>query len=365
MFRRLHAVLLFTACTAVQATTVTGLYEVSVPVTDQGVEARRQALEDALAAVLVRVTGERAVNRLPELTGMLRNPARYLQQYRYEEIAPASGSGGTGTATSLPALQLWARFDAAALERALHEAGAPLWGAERPSTLVWIAFDDGIQRALLGRESLPEWFAVIEETARTRGLPLVMPLLDLEDRQALEARDIFAFDEMRLQQASARYNPNAVLAGALQRDRVSGRWSATWMLLRAAEVSQWQDERATVPEVLAEAVHLLADRYAAQYAVRDGGALHGVTLAVSGITTLEAYGAVTSYLTSLALVEEVTVVELAGDVLVLKLAIRGERHHLEQVIGLDDRLVPVTAPAATMQAAVPPAVVDLYYRYGS
>ncbi|MGH7041655.1 MAG: DUF2066 domain-containing protein [Acetobacteraceae bacterium] len=54
----LTMVLMFVAASA-QGAIVNGLYEASVPVPDQTPAARAVALQQALAAVLVKVTGER------------------------------------------------------------------------------------------------------------------------------------------------------------------------------------------------------------------------------------------------------------------------------------------------------------------
>ena len=60
--------------------------------------------------------------RIPRLSPLLGNARRYVQQYR-----------------GAPDSQVWVAFDGAAIERWLTQNGQPLWGHERPTTLVWLA----------------------------------------------------------------------------------------------------------------------------------------------------------------------------------------------------------------------------------
>jgi uncharacterized protein len=174
--------------------------EVPLPVRDQ--RAVDAAFDEALERVLLRVTGRRDVAEDPQ-TAALRGQARALvEQWSYTRQG------------------LWARFDAIALERELRALGLPVWGAERPLVLAWIALDDDQRPAfLLGVEDaepstvgpdaaavpltpdLPSWPAAgardedfepppdlnvlraeLADVASLRGLPLALPRLDIDER---------------------------------------------------------------------------------------------------------------------------------------------------------------------------------------
>ena len=84
------------------------------------------AFQNAMRTVLIRVTGQRSADEDPALGPLLTNARRYVQQYR---AAPDS--------------QLWVAFDGPAIERWLTQNGQPLWGHERPMTLVLLAVQTG------------------------------------------------------------------------------------------------------------------------------------------------------------------------------------------------------------------------------
>ena len=109
----------------------------------------------------------------------------------------------------------------------------PVWGPERPLTLLWIAVDDGVGgRALLGANEIGRARALptpaddgaahdgprreIAAAADERGLPIAWPLLDLEDLNAVSFIDVWGRFEDRILAASVRYRADAVLIGRVR-----------------------------------------------------------------------------------------------------------------------------------------------------
>src|SRR5262249_13131842 len=83
------------------------------------------------------------------LGGALGNAKRYVQRFGYN----ADGTLQVG-------------FDGVAVDQLLVQAGLPVWGKERPSTLVWLGGD---------ADSSPNAHEAIERAARLRGIPVVWP----------------------------------------------------------------------------------------------------------------------------------------------------------------------------------------------
>src|SRR5258708_2573133 len=84
---------------------------------------------------------------------------RYVQQFRTAQDS-----------------QLWVSFDGAAIERWLTQNGQPLWGRERPSTLVWLSVATGPQStAVVSADDSSELKDAMDAAALLRGIPLVWP----------------------------------------------------------------------------------------------------------------------------------------------------------------------------------------------
>jgi hypothetical protein len=156
-------------------------------------------------------------------------------------------------------------------------------------------------------------------------------LLDTEDRQNDGFADIWGGFGEQLLQASRRYQANSILlgrvrAGALQRNR--------WTYYFGGVQQEWNGE----PE---EAINLLADTLAAQFAYAGDAPLRTVTLNVAGVDSIRAYGTVDKYLQNLSLIEDFEVRTIKGDEIQYGVHLRGDSTRLRRALEISNILIPV------------------------
>ena len=301
-----------------QAVTVPDLYEIAMPVTGT----RDAAFVDALKAVVVRVSGRRdAVERLD---GAINNPRKYVQRFGF---------------TSDNILQV--AFDSQSVDRMLGDAGLSIWGRERPATLVLLNIEapDGTADWADAGANVSER-EVLARTAKQRGVPLVWPQMDAQDRIQASAM-LGNPSAAALLQAAARYNANAVLLGKVRRDSAGGA-SVQWTVAT-------NDGEAQAQGSLEEGIHLAADTFARIYSA-SGSSLDSVALEVSGIGNLGAYATTLNYLENMTVVRSVALEQVAGDVMHFRLAVRGDAAHLKRALALDNKLVPLTTAGDSVSA---------------
>lgn len=307
------------------------LYEAQIPVLDQAAKTRKKGLRDALAEVLVRVSGDRAVLEQPAITSLLAQPGRYVQQFGYRP-SPEDGA-------QVPWL-LWVRFDAAGLERTLRERGLPFWGQERPETLVWIAVEQRGRREVIAE---PEKSAVknwLHTAAVRRGLPLIFPLMDLEDSREVKFTDVWGGFMGTLHAASRRYRPQAILVGRVHQG-ASGGWSATWSLHIQGSEKRWSASDNRLSAVTAEGIDWAADQLAAVFAVSYYGVPdQAVSVAVEGVLSLTDYARSHAYLSRLSTVETVQLVQLTGGRAEYRVELQGDIGSFERALAFGGVLVP-------------------------
>ncbi|MGH8371294.1 MAG: DUF2066 domain-containing protein, partial [Gammaproteobacteria bacterium] len=316
----LGTVLLLVAAYA-QGAVVDGLYEASVPVPDQTPAARSVALQQALAAVLVKVTGERTAGGVPALAGLIKDPNQFLQQYHYEQTqdnngnAPAPANGVTyfdltrngALAIAATGLVLHAKFDPDAVDQAIRSAGEPVWGRERPATLVWLALQDGNTRSILSAANKPDVVRAMNAVATQRGVPLIFPAMDAKDQQAIAFADIWTNDTTVIQQASARYRPDAILVGDIYLVS-AGQYAVRWQLTSGGSVQAWSGAAGDLVSITSEGMQTAADVYAKQYAIVAGAqGINDVSVQVDGVDSVDAYAKVLAYLNTLTAVTSVQV----------------------------------------------------------
>lgn len=360
------------------AVEVKDLFETEVAVEDQSAAKRGEAFQAALGNVLVKLSGARDILTAPTVEPIVKNPARYVRSYRYFE-KPLNE-----TAIELPdekQLYISAEFDGTALQRALREAGLPVWSANRPQVLVWLGVvESPRQRFIVSEDSPGEAGGLLMDAARRRGVPLILPLMDLEDRRRVAFVDISAGFTDTLSQASERYNTSVVLVGYLNRSR--GGWSVEWTVLRDKVSSGWREADANLQQAVDSGVDGLADILASRYAFSSsGGELVEYMVAVEDVASLDDYAAVLAYIEGLVFVENVTPVSLESGEVRYRVVIRGALRELERALALMPSLRPVAVapehlPSLTTQQSVPPIApgldperlaireqVDLRYHY--
>ncbi len=324
---------------AVSAARVTDLYTVETEVEGRAPAQRQAGMQAALAEVLLRMVGSQALLQEPAIRQLTDRAQTYVDQFRYREQA-AEEPDAPGR------LLLWVKFDGVALTRALRERGLPVWGQERPDMLVWLAIDDGGRRYLMSEQSDQPAAEVLRRAAQRRGLPVLLPLMDLDDRRQVRFADIWGGFLGAVQQASQRYRPQVVLVGRLHRDR-SGGWQARWVLMQDdAGLQNWELRSGTLEEAIDNGIGESAGLLALRYAVQSGAPAGNTRrLRVTGVDSLAAYARVRRYLGSLSPVDRVEVARVQGDEIEFSVRLNGEERNLLQVIAIGRVLEPVAGGA--------------------
>lgn len=244
--------------------TVTNLYQVSEPVASQAPEERDQATQRALEALVLRLTGDAKAYAGPGLAAVRKNPQQIISQFGYQ--------GGTPQ-------RLQVDFDPVSTDKALHQAGLPAWGANRPSLLVWWLADN-VTGATLAGDAQPS-AAPLRQAASHRGLPVKLPMADLEEQLAATAKNLEGTDPAPLQAVSQRYGADGLLAVHAVAD--GDKWQAKWHLWLGSQREQGTVQAAD-QGALADAVMLaVAQKLAPRYVVKPG-ATGELTVEVQGMT---------------------------------------------------------------------------------
>lgn len=351
----LAVAVLFSANASAQSVIkVPELYSAIVPASGQTVPERDAALKNALLETLIKVTGDRNVGLAPTVNDVLRKAPKLVQQFQFQQ----SDAGE---------LLLSARFQPNAVVEAVKEAGLSIWDQQRPVTLVWLALRDrNNQRKIVDADAAQTTAAALIDAARTRGIPLMFPLMDLEDRSAISFGDVWGGFEDPVMAASARYDVQSVLIGRVTE---GGSWSKGdwWRLDRNQPVESFSANGDSLQQMLAESANLTADRMATQYArLALPGWASKQRVIVNGIYGSESYSQVLLYLEGLGLIETVQVSEVAGQTVTFDIQAEGDARDLEQALDLGSLLLRDLPPAADPSQPeffALDAGPRLYYRY--
>jgi uncharacterized protein len=319
----LGLLLLAAGSAATQAATVNGLYDGSVRVTDRSEATRKAAFATALGVVLTRVSGRGdAVARVGAAAD---NAERFVQRYSYL----ANGLLEVG-------------FDAANVNNLLEKAGLPLWDRDRPATLV--VYPQALQ-------GLREAVMATEQTARLRGVPIIWASRETSEQFPASA-------QAQLQELARRYEAVAVLVARIGPGAPSAA-SLQWQMFFNGGLQEQAGSAEYGPNLAAE---VLGRYYAA--AGKDAVRLF---MDIAPIASLDAYASTMSYMNGLLMVRSIAVESLQGEVLRLRVELRGNQDSLRRALAIDRKLVEaaLAAPDAGATAAQSAIVPALSYRYNN
>ena len=268
----------------VQAAEVNDFYLVRLPVS--GAQLTDAQRSEALDDMLIRYSGLRELPASSALQSAQQQAGRYIAQTQ------THNENGEKTAD--------VSFDPAAVQHLAQTLGLPVWNHDRPAIMLWLVDNRGNNSAGERRIMLDQEYSAAREQLRQvameRGIPLLLPLGDLEDNMAVSASDVYGNFINPIAAASLRYQPDAVLVASLNND------SLTWHLYDAApdklQTSLPQSQEYTLPgapdQTVGEMLEQVADYYAkkARDAATPATAVAGAASASMAPASTAAVGAI-------------------------------------------------------------------------
>jgi hypothetical protein len=321
-----------TSSTAVE---VKNLYVAEVSVVSQSPEERNKAIRSALAEVLVKVTGNRAILGEDAAQEIINKGPRYVRQYSYFDESHSAEPEDK----EADQRKLRVRFDPFALNEALRSKGFSIWAEERPVLLAWIAIDNGKKRYLLDLENHPKLTKVFQQAAEKRGLPLLLPLMDLVDQGAVSFNDIWGDFDDRIKQASERYDTAAILSGRLLKKSARS-WRAEWTLYQQDDVVHWDYEASSASAALASGMDGTLDLFVERYVTTaDLIEWARYKVRVSSVSSLDDFAWLSAKIKALPLVEAIEWSELKSDSVQFNVTVKGDEQALRKALDSVGRLL--------------------------
>jgi len=125
-------------------------------------------------------------------------------------------------------MHLGVSFSPKAVRDLVSRAALPIWSANRPVGLAWLAVAVEGMPTVLSRESDHPFAEGLRVRARKRGIEMRLPLLDDEDAARISVADVWYRFPYAIEQATARYEPDVLLLGRGRADPL-GPWGARGM----------------------------------------------------------------------------------------------------------------------------------------
>ena len=329
---------------------VNDLYQANVVVDTQDRIQREQAIKEALQGVFLKVGGKKSVLSHEVLKKAQQMASRYVSQYRYQRIDSQ--------------LSLIVSFNEEKVNQLFKEANLPLWGSLRPQVLLWLIDEQGANRSIVGSSADSIIPTSVNEFSTQRGLPIVMPLMDLTDSTQVVLSDFWGYFPEQIQQASLRYfadtivvmrvsdsslvdvNENTVQSNAL--DDVSCGLLCEQQELVIPKVLDWRvftqgtlytkkyqgvDKISLIDQGLSDITELIYHSYALLASAESD-----FVIEVNNVTSLTSDTQLFDFLKALSAVNAVTLISAQGDVRQYKLDLIGSKASFLASLKLNDKL---------------------------
>ncbi len=311
---------------------------------------RTQAVQDALATVLIRLSGMRSILDNEKVRKALGEPSRYLARYSLastdEQFINAKGD-------VVPVTLLLLDFDPGAVEGILREAALPIWGLNRPKVVVWWLLDKSGQRSVLSAASVDQDPAlqVLRDIAKRRGLELVVPLMDEEDLQHVQTGTVSGVMLDDLSVAAQRYGAEYMVVGRSMQ-QWQGPWEVTWQWVSPSGVD-WRESRSASLELIFEEVaEYVSDTLSGQFAVLiEEGMTTQYWLEVSRVKAMSEYHSLLAYLEALPIMETLRLAHIDQDVLCFEMSLTSGQDQFHRIIRQGRKLVELVDPVVSSPAA--------------
>jgi hypothetical protein len=320
------------ASTWLGAVEVTNLYFVERPIAEQSKKALWNATLLGFKEVLIRKSGSRDILQSYEVQNAYSRVTAFLQRSQY--------SSQTDPSSELP-YKIALHFEPRLIDNLIQDSKMTVWGTNRPVTMLWLAVEDENGRNVVN-ENVET--SAIEQTIMVnsvrRGVPVILPLMDLEDEMLVSLSDVWGRFPSTIQQASIRYDADSIIFGRIRQQGEI--WAGQFGYINNLEQSSFDVTAQTKEDVLVQMTDLLADTLCAKYCVvEQEGLKKEVLLQLSDVSSFSQFKSAESYLSNLSSIRRVELVSIDNRQANFKLTLLGQLDSVIEGISLNQKMVPV------------------------
>ncbi len=338
--------------------TVPHLFRIEFPVPTLSASIEPHEIRHAAHELLARLIGDPDFKDQGDIGGLLARANLWVAEYGYVEAPPPVLEKTHGRDHYL----LWVRFDPRVVESAILDAHLPYWGALRPLTLAWLSVGSQTD-AILSATTTDQLRLKLEARIQRLSLPILLPLMDLEERVHVPVAVLSPPDWTTLEAASRRYGAQAIWTGILL-GSARGGWQGEFAVRIGDFTSSWQSRAVHRRRwtVLASALGHLDTVLAARYAVFAEHRPVPLRIRVRGVTSLKQVARVERFFAKVPGVSAIRIQSVAARSLTVALHSRISPSHLVRLIALGHFLM---LPGAAQSASRSREHLDFVYRHAT
>lgn len=306
------------------------LYQAEVPVASRSVQDRQAALKKALAKIFIKINGSESILQHPQIRSSLNKAPRWASRFQY--FKPDSEQSESEW--------IQVTFSAEPLKKLFRQNSLGWWPSQRNDLMLWIMEQNNGTVQFIS-DNYPAVLNQINQLASDRGIPVVLPLMDLDDRLALPLRELWGGFFDSLTQANARYGLDDWVIARINQDRnpVQIRWTASIN----QKLYSWQSQGKDGQQLLTQGLQLLAEKISStQKVALVGQQDEMLMIQVEAVQDFASLQAVETYLLSLPWCDEAEIIQIKSDTLQLALRLSTTFEDFDQALSKQNHLIRLT-----------------------
>lgn len=328
------ALLMTSTSISVQAIGVTTIYETTLPVPSQSPQDKNRAILKGFEQVLIKASGNPQIMSNPSIKNNMKNAQQIVEKLTYSDLGKNNSKGPQP-------YRLTILFKADSINHLLENAGASVWSNNRPLVVAWIVREaEDHPPEIIDSNTRGELQNLIKRDAEQRGLPLILPMMDVTDINQVTPEDITSMTATVLQKAAKRYGSDAILIGRIV--QTDTEFNTQWRLEFGDDQWSWDIPGKTLTEALNTAIGNVADALASRFAVVISKTVQSrLVLKIKGIGQQGDLLRLMQYLQHFNSVAEVQLAQVKNDEVTLNVSLRSNKQAFTEMIALGKILQPV------------------------
>ena len=295
------------------------LFEIEIDADMRDLRNNIRIQKQAIEKLIVRLTNPEKSDAKKLTEQFFPEPAKYIKQFRKIENA--------GVLVSL---------DGDSIQEVLIEAGVSLWRIDRPTIMIFLAIESAMgEREIVLSDYGHRVFSYstgidknlnikdqIKSVARERGISVVFPDMNEDERKIINFSDIWAGFIDRMLEVSGRYNASNVLTAKVRKDESK---DIEWVFFFGRDTF-------TFSANLHDAIHNVANEMAQRYEYSGRIPLKDIVLNFTKIESIDDLAVIDLILKSSSMISDYSIYKVSEDNVSYILKYNGLKEDLESTL---------------------------------
>ena len=295
------------------------LFEIEIDADMRDLRNNIRIQKQAIEKLIVRLTNPEKSDAKKLTEQFFPEPAKYIKQFRKIE------NGG-----------VLVSLDGDSIQEVLIEAGVSLWRIDRPTIMIFLAIESAMgEREIVLSDYGHRVFSYspgidknlnikdqIKSVARERGISVVFPDMNEDERKIINFSDIWAGFIDRMLEVSGRYNASNVLTAKVRKDESK---DIEWVFFFGRDTFKFSAN-------LHDAIHNVANEMAQRYEYSGRIPLKDIVLNFTKIKSINDLAVIDLILKSSSIISDYSMYKVSEDNVSYILKYNGLKEDLESML---------------------------------